>query len=82
MILKQNSGNFDEETARKFQILRNNVQQMTRLISDLLDFSRLERKDMSLQRVDMKDLIQEVWSEIVTINPGKKLVLKLEKLPT
>lgn len=81
MILKHNCGQFDEDTVRKFQVIMENVKQMGKLISDLLNFSRLERRDMIVQRVDMSALIREVWQEIVTINPGRALTLKLEELP-
>lgn len=81
MILKRQSRRFDDETARKFQIIMNNVKKMEELISDLLDFSRLERRDISKAKFEVTDLIQEVWEEIISINPERIMTIKIEEVP-
>lgn len=81
MILKRHSGHFDEETARKFQVITNNVKKMEKLISDLLDFSRLERRDISKAQFNVTALVREVWEEIIGINSGRTLTIKIEEVP-
>lgn len=81
MILKRQSRRFDDETARKFQIIMNNVKRMEELISDLLDFSRLERRDISRAQFEVTALIQEVWEEIISINPERMLTIKIDEVP-
>lgn len=81
MILKRQGEHFDEETRRKFEVIMANVKQMERLIADLLTFSRLERRNMSMTMVNVSALIREAWEEILVINPGRKLTLKLSEVP-
>lgn len=81
MILKQSGANFDEETRRKFEVIMDNVKQMENLIQDLLSFSRLERTSMSLTTLNMARLIREVWEEILLVNPGRRLTLRLAEMP-
>lgn len=82
MILKKQGNRFDEETRRLFQVITENIGMMGRLIEDLLAFSRLSRKAATAKaRIDMKELIEEVWQELVTINPDRKRTLNICQMP-
>ena len=50
MILKKEGERFDEETRRRFQVIRDNAETMGRLIDDLLAFSRLGRQAIAKSR--------------------------------
>ena len=67
MILKKNGDKFDGDTLEKFNIIRSNSQMMGQLIDGLLAFSRLGKKDLTISRLDMKSLIQDVWKELLMI---------------
>jgi len=81
MILKRKADEFDEETRRQFQIIRDNTQTMGQLIDAILNFSHLGRQAMTLSEINMDSLFREVWEELVTINPGRRLILKIGHLP-
>ena len=81
MILKKEGERFDEETRRRFQVISDNAETMGRLIDDLLAFSRLGRQAIAKRGLDMEELIGEVWEELVTINPGRELNLKIGRMP-
>lgn len=81
MILRHHGGNFDEETQREFDIIRANVKQMGQLITDLLAFSRLGKRYVSVMPVDVQALFQEAWNEQVTVWPGRAMTLTLADLP-
>jgi len=81
MILRKQGDKFDEDTVRKFKEIRMNTQMMGRLIDDLLAFSRLGRMEISKSKLDVAPIIQEVWKELRTINPGREMVLILNSLP-
>ncbi len=54
----------DEEANRYLNIIRSNTFKMNRLITDLLDFSRLGRKSLELQEIQTKDLVAEIYEEL------------------
>ena len=82
MILKKGGERFDEETRRRFQMITDNAETMGRLIDDLLVFSRLGSQDVTKRSLDMEELIQEVWQELVTIYPDREMTLKIGQMPT
>ncbi len=81
MILKKAGEGFDAETRRRFQSIKDNVETMGQLIDDLLAFSRLGRQTVAKRSLDMEELIGEVWQELLTINPGREIVLKIGCMP-
>ena len=78
MILKKQGERFDEETLRQFRSIRDNVATMGRLIDDLLAFSRLGKQEMSKTSLDMEGMIREVWENLLTINPGRNMTLRID----
>lgn len=82
MILRRSGGQFDEETIREFEIIRTSVKQMGQLITDLLAFSRLGKRSLSVARVDVAEIIREIWQELMAINPERSMTLKLNALPS
>jgi len=54
---------------------------MTRLIDDLLDYSRIARSDNKFVRTDLNKILQEVLIDFDVIMQQKKVKLKTEQLP-
>jgi PAS domain S-box-containing protein len=81
MIIKKYGDNFNEDALTKFNILINNVHMMGQLIDDLLTFSRLGKKDISMSKIDMETLIRDVWKELQVINPGRNINLAVNNIP-
>jgi len=82
MILKKEAERFDEETRRHFQVIMDNVENMGRIIDDLLAFSRLGRQEVTKVALDMEALIRDVWQELMAIHPDRKMSLAIGKMPT
>ena len=55
----------EAEANRLLQIIRNNARRMGQLIDDLLDFSRLGRKDLEKSTVNMHSLVVNVKQELM-----------------
>jgi PAS domain S-box-containing protein len=81
MILRKQGDKFDEDTMRKFNEIRSSAQMMGRLIDDLLSFSRLGRKHMSIAKMNMDDLVREVWKEVQAINSDRNMMLTVNSIP-
>ncbi len=82
MILKKQGDKFDEDTLSKFNVIRSSAHMMGQLIDDLLTFSRLGRKEISMSKLDMHALINDVWKELRIINPDRNMFLTLQGLPS
>ena len=81
MIIKKQTDKFDEDTLSKFNVIRSSTQMMGQLIDDLLAFSRLGRKDMSMSPIDMDQLVREVWTVMQDVNPGRNMIMTVNGIP-
>ncbi len=82
MVADDYAEKFDDEGRRMLEVIRSETQRMGRLIDDLLTFSRLGRQQTEPETIDMRNLAQEVYDELVTEEPpGRKLKLDLQLLP-
>jgi two-component system sensor kinase len=81
MILKKEGDKFDEETMRKFNVIRSSSQMMGQLIDDILTLSRVVKKHLSTAQLEMDAVIREVWKEIETINPERNIKLTVRDVP-
>lgn len=60
ILVEDYSEKIDHEGNRFLNIIIQNANKMSKLIDDLLDFSRIGRKDINRTKIVFKDLIQEV----------------------
>ena len=81
MILTKHADKFDTDALAKFNVIRDNTRMMGQLIDDLLAFSRLGRAELSAVTLDVEGLIRNVWEELLTLNPDRRLVLKITEIP-
>lgn len=70
----------DKEGQRLLTVVVNNAQRMAKLIDDLLDFSRVSRKDIASSRVNTESLVQSIISELRPTEPGRNIDIKLHFL--
>ncbi len=81
ILLEDYAGRLDDEGKRLVGIVRDNTIRMARLIDDILSFSRLGRKEMAKQEVDMAQLANETAAELASTWEGRKVNLKIGALP-
>jgi two-component system sensor kinase len=82
MILRKHGDSFDADTMRKFNDIRSNAQMMGQLIDDLLAFSRLGKKHMSMAHLNMDTIVTDVWRELQTINSERNMNLIIHEMPS
>lgn len=77
MLKEDYSDKLDEEGNRVMHIIINNARRMGQLIDDLLDFSRLGRKELLHVHVNMEGLVQDVVQEFVTQENKRQLNINI-----
>ncbi len=63
-LLKKYGDRLDDDARESVALIRDKAKQMAQLINDLLSFSRVSTKAVSMSRIDMKDLFENVFSEM------------------
>ncbi|MGC4036687.1 MAG: PAS domain S-box protein [Chitinophagaceae bacterium] len=64
IITSDHSERLDDEGKRMLGIVNANVRRMGQLIDDLLNLSRLGRKELAFHTINMQDLVQNIIDEI------------------
>jgi PAS domain S-box-containing protein len=81
ILLEDHSSQFPEEVARLLRIVRDNTQQMGRLIDDLLAFSRLNRQPINKQKIDTVELVFQVLETLQGDLYGREVEIEIGELP-
>lgn len=79
IIVEDFGDKLDKEIIRSLDKITTNTRKMGYLIDDLLNFSRLGRKELNFRRVDMTGLVESIFAEQQLLLAGKA-TMKLEKL--
>lgn len=66
ILLEEYSSVLDEEGQRLFHVICKNSQKMSRLIDDLLAFSRLNRTEMRTTTINMQELVDSIYQELTS----------------
>ncbi|QHL86131.1 hypothetical protein GU926_01180 [Nibribacter ruber] len=69
----------DPEVGHNIQLLQNRAERMERMINAILAFSRVNRLDLELQEVNVRDLVEEAAAPFIK---SRGLVVHLDQLPT
>ncbi|BAZ27915.1 multi-sensor signal transduction multi-kinase [Cylindrospermum sp. NIES-4074] len=81
IIQEDYSEQLDAEANRYLQVVRDNAKRMGELIDDLLNLSRLDRKEMSKQPVFVNELIQQVLRDLTPEWSGRQIEFAIADLP-
>ncbi len=73
------SQSLDEEGKRILAVITTNANRMGQLIDDLLDFSRIGRKELSRSHVDMDQLVKTILAES-NVEENSQLKIEIEPL--
>jgi len=71
----------DDEGRRQLQVVRDNAQRMGQLIDDLLGFSRMGRRNMARQVLDMESQARAVAAEQRALEPRRSIEFTFLPLP-
>ena len=72
IIMSEYEGKMDPAFRRKFDVIRENAKLMGDLIEGLLNLSRIGRRELSLSRLNMRELFEQVWQELEIDHSGRR----------
>jgi PAS domain S-box-containing protein len=81
LLKKKISSKLDKDEIRQLDIILDSAMKMDQLITDLLQFSRISRTEVSITSIDMNKLARDSWQEQLNANPERKLSFKIGPLP-
>ncbi len=81
LLQRRLRGKSDKDTDRYLDIVTAEAKRMSALIDDLLTFSRVGRAEMSLQPVDLLELVEESRRELAHEIQGRSIEWRLSPLP-
>ena len=81
MLLEDYENKLDDEGKRLLNVVRNNTSRMSRLIDDILRFSRAGRTEISFSEIDMEGMARGVIEELKPLVADRKLQINLGGLP-
>lgn len=77
----EHSGALDVEGRRLLGVIRTNAKKMGQLIDDLLTFSRLGRKPIARETVEVAALVRNAWDELQPERWNRTVELGIGELP-
>lgn len=80
IFMDDNSSKLDNEAKRICSIIIENTAHMGHLIDDLLAFSKISRSEMSLSEINMGQIVDAVFNNLVTSGQHKQVKTSIQKL--
>jgi signal transduction histidine kinase len=81
MLLEDAAPVLEEDSKYHLQRIMHNVQNMQRMIDDLLTLARLGRQPLTKQEIEPVELITEVLQELRSEQEGRQIEIKIGELP-
>jgi signal transduction histidine kinase len=81
MLLEDYTDKLDDEGKRLLNVVKDNTLNMGALIDDLLNLSRIGRKQIERSEIDMDKLARTTFDEIKAIIPERKIQFDIKLLP-
>ncbi len=81
IVIQEYSPQLPPEAQRYLHLVKENISQMSRLIDDLLTFSRLNRQALRKQPVPPADLARRAYEEVIVGQENRQVAFTIQDLP-
>jgi PAS domain S-box-containing protein len=81
MLLEDYADKVDDEGKRILNVVKDNTLNMSALIDNLLNLSRIGRKEIERSKIDMDKLSQTIFNEIKATVPEREIQFDIKPLP-
>ena len=80
LLMRKYDGKLDKDAVETLQAIVGNAKRMGQLIDDLLDFSRLGKTPIVKNEVDMVEMVKNVLTETLSVEPVNTTEINLKEL--
>ena len=80
MLLRDLQDKLDDDSRRKFEVIREKTRRMDQLIQDVLTFSCLSGQTVTLNVINFEPQVTEAWKEILDNHPKRNIKLNMSAL--
>ncbi len=81
ILVKKYADKIDDKGKELARVIVANGKKMGQLIEDLLEFSRIGRREMVFTEVSMDEILQMALTDAMNMNKTRNIVINKEKLP-
>jgi two-component system sensor histidine kinase/response regulator len=81
-LIEEHSSQWDPETQLHLKRIQESTQKMGRMIDDLLNLARLDRRSMALQMTSLNSLVETVLHDLEPETADRKIDWRIGSLPT
>ena len=81
MLKAENAHELSAEARRKLDVISESSGRMSKLIDDLLAFSRMSRLELHVERVDLDALVRTVLADLEMATRGRRIEWHIDPLP-
>jgi len=81
LLLEDYSANLPEDAQRYVSRIREGTRRMGMMVDDLLNLTRVGRKELSVQLTGLSSLLEEVIRDLQPETAGREVQWRIEKLP-
>jgi len=81
ILLQDYSNSVDDEGKRFLQIIFDNAKKMGVLIDDLLNFSRLNRHELAFTKINMYEMANSVYRDLIAQTDRHDIEFRLQSIP-
>ncbi len=81
ILIEDYASQLKPEAKEYVELINKNAKNMGVLINDLLNFSRMGRKALQKQKVDINDIAKRVQQELLVALPDRKIMIKIKPMP-
>ncbi|HNY14471.1 MAG TPA: ATP-binding protein, partial [Bacteroidales bacterium] len=80
ILTEEYSDHLDDEGKRLCSVIRENTLKMSKLIEDLLAFSKLGKKELNISVIRMDNMVNSIFHEITTPGERERITMKIQNL--
>ena len=81
MLIDDLGGSMDPDLKNRMGMIWKTVKHMDRLINDLLSLSRVNRAELRIIPIDLREIVLDAWQEIISLNSGREIAFTIDDLP-
>lgn len=81
LLDRRYSGNLDQDGLSYLDLIINQTRQMNQLIDDLLNFSRVNQKEVDKVDLSVYEMVNMIIDELKKLEPERNIDIKIDQLP-